>query len=179
MNITWESYIKYRIHNAKAFTLINKTILVLLLIFGTIANAQQYLEQEPVLNTKMVTEIVRAAFQEAEKDGLAVTITIVDKSGQTLAVLRHHNAGVHTVRASYKKAFTAVSQKRETAQIAQGIRDGNIPGDIRYLDENILIMDGGIPIFINGVVVGGIGVGGAHGNEDVRIAKAGLKIIIK
>ena len=101
----------------------------------------------------------------------------MDKSGQTLAVLRHHNAGVHTIRASFKKAYTACSQKRETAVIAKGIKDGSIPEDIRYLDENILAMDGGIPIFIDGKIVGGIGVGGAHGNEDVRIAKAGLSVL--
>ena len=51
------------------------------------------------------------------------------------------------------------------------------PEDIRFLDENILMMDGGIPIIIDGKVVGGIGVGGAHGSEDVRIAKAGLKVV--
>ncbi|MCQ4156289.1 heme-binding protein, partial [Riemerella anatipestifer] len=79
---------------------------------------------------------------------------------------RHHNAGVHTLRASYKKAFTANSQKRETAEIAQGIKNGTIPEDVRYLDENILILDGGVPIYIDGKVVGGIGVGGAHGSED-------------
>ena len=39
------------------------------------------------------------------------------------------------------------------------------------------MMDGGIPIVINGKVVGGIGVGGAHGSEDVRIARAGLMVI--
>ncbi|MFL1609577.1 heme-binding protein, partial [Riemerella anatipestifer] len=83
-------------------------------------------------------------------------------------VLRHHNAGVHTLRASYKKAFTANSQKREPAEIAQGIKNGTIPEDVRYLDENILILDGGVPIYIDGKVVGGIGVGGAHGSEDVR-----------
>lgn len=121
--------------------------------------------------------MIQVASTEAEKDNLFVTITVVDKSGQTLAVLRHHNAGVHTIRASYKKAFTACSQKRETAVIAEGIRNGSIPEDIRYLDENILMMDGGIPIFIDGKILGGIGVGGAHGSEDVRIAKAGLKIL--
>ena len=47
----------------------------------------------------------------------------------------------------------------------------------KLLDENILVMDGGIPIFINGKVVGGIGVGGAHGSEDVRIAKAGIEVL--
>ena len=140
-------------------------------------NAQNNITHEPVLTGEMASKMVQAAFDEANKDGLFVSITIVDKSGQTLAVLRHHNAGVHTIRASYKKAYTACSQKRETAEIAKGIKDGSIPEDVRYLDENILIMDGGIPILIDGQVVGGIGVGGAHGSEDVRIAKAGLKAI--
>ena len=139
--------------------------------------AQNEIVQEPVLTGSMASKMIQAAFAEAAKDGLFVTITIVDKSGQTLAVLRHHDAGVHTVRASYKKAYTAASQKRATADIARGIRDGSIPEDIRYLDENILVMDGGIPIFINEKVVGGIGVGGAHGSEDVRIAQAGIKAL--
>ena len=38
-------------------------------------------------------------------------------------------------------------------------------------------MDGGVPVFIDGKVVGGIGVGGAHGSEDVRIAKVGLAVM--
>lgn len=122
-------------------------------------------------------KIAQKAFEEAEKSGHFITVTVVDRSGQTLAVLRHHNAGVHTVRASYKKAFTANSQKRETAEIAKGIKNGTIPEDVRYLDENILILDGGVPIIVNEKVVGGIGVGGAHGSEDVRLAKAGISVL--
>ena len=140
-------------------------------------NGQNKEQSVPLLTSDMALKIVNAAKIEADKDNLAVTITVVDRSGQTLAVLRHHNAGVHTLRASYKKAYTANSQKRETAEIAKGIKDGSIPEDVRYLDENILMMDGGVPILINNIVVGGIGVGGAHGCEDVRIAKAGLKIL--
>nr|WP_228547351.1 heme-binding protein [Nonlabens antarcticus] len=139
--------------------------------------AQENITQEPVLTGEMAGRIVQAAFAQATKENLFVTITVVDKSGQTLSVLRHQDAGVHTIRASYKKAYTANSQKRETAEIAKGVKDGTIPQDIRYLDENILILDGGVPIYINGKVVGGIGVGGAHGSEDVRIAMAGLKIM--
>ncbi len=154
-----------------------KAVLILLTVFTTMTYAQGDFIQEPVLTGEMAAKIVQMAFAQAEKDGLQVTVTVVDKSGQTLAVLRHHNAGVHTLRASYKKAYTANSQKRETAEIAKGIKDGSIPEDVRFLDENFLIMDGGIPIYINGKVVGGIGVGGAHGSEDVRIAKAGLKAI--
>ena len=139
--------------------------------------AQEEFVQEPVLTGEMAAKIVQTAFAQALKDGLYVTVTVVDKSGQTLAVIRHQNAGVHTIRASYKKAYTACSQKRETAEIAKGIKDGTIPEDVRFLDENILIMDGGVPIFFDGKVVGGIGVGGAHDNEDTRVAKSGLKVI--
>jgi uncharacterized protein GlcG (DUF336 family) len=153
--------------------------LFLALIFTIMIHAQEEYEQEPVLTGKRAAKIAQAAFAQAEKDGLFVTVTVVDKSGQTLAVLRHHNAGVHTIRASYKKAYTANSQKRETAEIAKGIKNGTIPEDLRFLDENILILDGGVPIYIDGKVVGGIGVGGAHDSEDTRIAKAGLKVLSK
>lgn len=154
-----------------------KIFFIILTSFSIMAYSQNNIIMEPVLTGSMAAKMIQAAFAQAEKDGLNVTITVVDKSGQTIGVLRHHNAGVHTVRASYKKAYTAASQKRETAEIAKGIKDGTIPEDIRYLDENILAMDGGIPIFINDKLVGGIGVGGAHGSEDVRIAKAGLKVL--
>lgn len=143
----------------------------------TKTNTQKIIVSQPILTGDMAAKMAQASFVQAEKDGLSITVTVVDRSGQTLAVLRHHNAGVHTLSASYKKAFTACSQKRETAVIAKGIKDGSIPEDVRYLDDNILIMDGGIPVFIDGLVVGGLGVGGAHGSEDVRIAEAGLKAL--
>ncbi len=128
----------------------------------------------PVLTAEMAHSIATAAYLQATEDQLTVTVTVVDRSGQTLAVLRDHRAGVHTISASYKKAYTANSQKRETADIAKGVEKGEILEDIRYLDENILIMAGGLPIYIDGIVIGGIGVGGAHGSEDVRIAKVGV-----
>lgn len=117
---------------------------------------------EPVLTGTMPAKIIQAFSAQVEKDNLFQTITVVDQSGQTLAVLLNHNTGVHTIRASYKTAYTTNSQKRETAVITKGIKDGSIPEDIRYLDENILMMDGVIPIIIERKVVGGIGVGSAH-----------------
>ncbi|MDT0575928.1 heme-binding protein [Croceicoccus sp. F390] len=135
------------------------------------------MELVPLLTGAMAQDIANAAFAEARRHDLAVTITVVDRSGQTMAVLRDHRAGVHTLRSSYKKAYTAVSQKKETATIGEGIRDGTIPADFRSLDENIIALDGGIPIHLGAVVAGGIGVGGAHGSEDVMIARAGLKVL--
>ncbi|MGQ1935724.1 GlcG/HbpS family heme-binding protein [Ornithobacterium rhinotracheale] len=141
------------------------------------ANLNAQSQTKAYLSGDMAMKIAQKAYEEAQKSNHHVTVTVEDASGQTLAVLRDDRAGVHTLRASYKKAYTANSQKRETAEIAKGVKEGKIPEDIRNLDENILIMDGGVPIFIGKEVVGGIGVGGAHGSEDVRIAKAGLSVL--
>lgn len=142
-------------------------------------HAQNTNHARPILDSNLVQQIMDAAITEANTHGFAVTITVVDRSGQTLAVSRHHDAGVHTLSASYKKAYTAVSQKRETAEIARGIKNGTIPEDVRFLDVNMLMMDGGIPLKINNTVVGAIGVGGAHGEEDVKIARAGVMQLTK
>ncbi|MGQ2677276.1 GlcG/HbpS family heme-binding protein [Campylobacter coli] len=155
-----------------------KKLLILCVFLGVSLMAKSFeLVKEPVLTTQMVEGILELAKKEARKNGFYVSITIVDKSGQILAVLRDDKAGVHTLNASYKKAYTATSQKRETAVIFKGVKDGKIPEDIRYLDDKFSIMPGGVPIFIDGVVVGGIGVGGAHLDQDVKIAKAGIAFL--
>ncbi|WP_301967379.1 heme-binding protein [uncultured Desulfovibrio sp.] len=133
--------------------------------------------REPVLTGEQAQAMVEVVMHEARESGQAVTVTVVDRSGQILAVLRDHQAGVHTLNASYKKAYTAASQKRETVAIARGVRDGSIPSDIRYLDSNFSLMEGGVPVVLEDVVVGGIGVGGAHGSEDGRLARIGLLVL--
>lgn len=152
-----------------------KHILFLLLIF--VYGFSYEIKMEPVLTSDIVDLILDKAKQRANEHNASVSITIVDKSGEILAVFRNNNAGVHTIRASYKKAYTANSQKRSTKDILEGVENGTIPGDIRFLNENFSIMKGGEPIIINGVVVGGIGVGGAHGDTDVDIALAGISAL--
>ena len=75
--------------------------------------------REPVLTGEQAQAMVEVVMHEARESGHAVTVTVVDRSGQILAVLRDHHAGVHTLNASYKKAYTAASQKRETVAIAR------------------------------------------------------------
>lgn len=159
---------------------------IIISIFLTIVMAQintfaqtSYIHHEPVLTGETAMKMVQEVFNRSLEEDLHITVTVVDKSGQTMAVLRHHNAGVHTVKASYKKAYTACSQKRATSEIRKGIEEGTIPEDIKFLDDNFSVMDGGLPIVIDGYVVGGIGVGGAHGMEDVRLAQLGIEKCLK
>lgn len=158
-----------------------KLIAFFLAFFAPATNsfADSNIMRKPVLTTQQVQGIINTAYQEAKKNNWAVTITVVDSSGVILGVLRDDNAGVHTLSASYKKAYTANSQKRTTKSISDGIKEGKIPAGLQYLSENFAFLDGGIPIILDGVVVGGIGVGGAHGSQDIQVAEAGLNYLKK
>ena len=86
-----------------------------------------------LLTGEMAQDMVNAAFIESKKHGLMVSVTVVDRSGQILAFLKDHRAGVHTIRSSYKKAYTANSQKRETGMRPVGaLHGGAIPCPGRF-----------------------------------------------
>ena len=74
----------------------------------------------PILTMEQAQTMLRAASEEAKRGGHAVCISIVDRSGQTLAVLRHHDAGVHTLEASYKKAPTQPHPRSAKPSISPG-----------------------------------------------------------
>ncbi|AWX14000.1 glcG protein [Mergibacter septicus] len=157
-----------------------KFFMILLAMFLPVLSiADPNIVRKPVLTIEQVEGMINAAQKEAKKHKWNVTVTVVDASGVILGVLRNDNAGVHTIRASYKKAYTAVSQKRTTKSISDGIKEGKIPAGLQYLNENFSFLDGGMPIILDGVVVGGIGVGGAHGSQDIQVAEAGLAFLKK
>lgn len=152
--------------------------LIIFLSFNLYANNDKVKFQE-VLTGDQVFKMLEAAYKSSKENNFNVTITIVDKSGKILGTIRNEDAGVYTLSASFKKAYTAASQKRTTLEIMEGIKKGVIPDDIKFLDDNFTVMEGGLPIFINGKVVGGIGVGGAHSSQDTKIAKVALDVLEK
>lgn len=79
---------------------------------------------------------------------------------------------------SFRKAYTAASLRRSTRHLAELIT--KVPGiqALRDMNDRILILGGGLPIEIEGEVVGGIGVGGAPGGHlDEACAAAGLAVL--
>lgn len=95
-------------------------------------------------------------------------------------LVRDDGAGPHTTDSSTKKAYTSASLRRSTNELAKLINQvPNIEG-LRDMNENILILGGGLPIIIAGDIVGGIGVGGAPGAHlDEACAQAGLDALKK
>jgi uncharacterized protein GlcG (DUF336 family) len=149
------------------------------LIFSAgIIQAAEELPKESVLPSSMAVKAIQAAMDFCKKDGYRVTASVVDRAGVLRAMVRSDGAGPHTVESSRKKAFTAASLKRPTSELAELMAKTPTLQALRDMDRNILILGGGLPIEINGEMVGGIGVGGAPGAHlDDACAQAGLDAI--
>jgi len=159
----------------------HKTALVMALCsvgFLGVGHAAEELPKESVLPLVMANKAVQAAVDACKKDGYKVSVSVVDRGGELRAMGRADGAGPHTIDSSRKKAYTASSLRRPTSELADLI--GKVPTlqSLRDMNENVLILGGGLPIEIGGEVVGGIGVGGAPGAHlDDACGQAGLDAI--
>ncbi|MCE7978258.1 MAG: heme-binding protein [Nitrospira sp. NTP1] len=140
--------------------------------------AADELPKESVLPAALAGKAVQAALDACKKDGYRVSASVVDRAGVLRAMLRADGAGPHTVDSSRKKAYTAVSLRRTTSELADMIAKQPALQALREMNESILMVGGGLPIEIAGEVVGAIGVGGAPGTHlDDACAEAGLDAI--
>lgn len=136
------------------------------------------LPREAVLPLSLATKAASVAVEQCTKDGYRVSAAVVDRAGVVRALLREDGAGPHTVDSSRKKAYTSASLKRPTAELGELIAKMPAVQALRDMNENILMLGGGLPIEMGGEVVGGIGVGGAPGGHlDAACAQAGLESI--
>jgi uncharacterized protein GlcG (DUF336 family) len=119
--------------------------------------------------------IIEAGVAEAQRLGLAASIAVVDESGVLRAFHRMDGAALVTVSSSQDKAFTAVGFGIPSHAWFPMIKDDpallhGVPSAI----ERVVIFGGGIPITVDGELVGGVGVGGGTHEQDRQIAEASV-----
>jgi uncharacterized protein GlcG (DUF336 family) len=159
-------------------TIVVPFIVVMGLSGAPLVHASEDLPKESVLPLGMAHKAVQAAIEACRKDGYRVSVSVVDRAGVLRAMGRADGAGPHTVDSSRKKAYTAASLRRSTTELADLINKVPSLQALREMNENVLMLGGGLPIEIGGEVVGGIGVGGAPGAHlDDACAQAGLDAI--
>ena len=140
--------------------------------------ASDELPKEAVLPMGMADKAIQASLDACKKDGYRVSVSVVDRAGVLRAMARADGAGPHTVDSSRKKAYTAASLRRPTTELAELINKVPTLQALREMNDQVLMLGGGLPIEIGGEVVGGIGVGGAPGAHlDDACAQAGLDAI--
>jgi uncharacterized protein GlcG (DUF336 family) len=140
--------------------------------------AADELPKEAVLPLGLAGKAIQASLDACSKDGYRVSVAIVDRAGVLRAMARSDGAGPHTVDSSRKKAYTAASLRRPTTELAELVAKVQALQALRDMNDQVLILGGGLPIEIGGEIVGGIGVGGAPGAHlDDACAQAGLDAI--
>jgi uncharacterized protein GlcG (DUF336 family) len=140
--------------------------------------ASDDLPKESVLPLSLAGKAIQASLDTCNKDGYKVSVSVADRAGVLRAMVRADGAGSHTVDSSRKKAYTAASLRRTTTELAELINKMPTLQALRDMNDQILMLGGGLPIEIGGEVVGGIGVSGAPGTHlDDACAQAGLAAI--
>lgn len=131
------------------------------------------------ISDQLAQQLIDAAIAKAKEIGKPMVIAIVDESGLLKCFKRMDGAPLVSIEVAQNKAYTAVANPwgHATHEIYDFIRTDpakliGIPHFSRYC-----ILGGGFPIKINNITVGGIGVSGGKAEQDMEVAKTGLKII--
>lgn len=130
---------------------------------------------KPVLTDEDVRSMAAAAEAHASANHWTVTVAILDDGGHLLYLHRMDGAAPSTVDMATAKGRTAALGRRETKVYEDIIKQGRIA----FLSAPLAAMvEGGVPIVVEGETVGAIGVSGVKSEQDTAIARAGIAALV-
>ena len=126
--------------------------------------------QHPALSLEDAKRVAAAARAEAEKNGWAIVIAVVDDGGHLMYLERMDGTQKASSRIAEAKGRTAILFKRPTKAIEDNVLEGRtvmmgLPGAVP--------LEGGVPLLKDGQFVGGVGVSGVQSFQDGIVARAG------
>ena len=130
-----------------------------------------------MLTPETALKASQAALRSCRDRGFQVAVAVVDRMGVVQALLRDRYAGPHTPDMASAKAYTAVSYRTNTTELAEASQPGRPASGIRHR-PGIAAVGGGMMIEAGGSLLGAIGVSGAPGaREDDACAADGIAAI--
>lgn len=153
--------------------LFKATIAILVLLVTAFATE---LPSKKYLNLAAIKTMVAAAEAEAQRQHVEVTICIVDESGNLLFMEKGDSASLNTIQWAQKKARHAAFYRSPSKDAAETVKKGSVEA-LAYPD--FFPNQGGLPILVDGQILGGIAASGAKSEIDEAIAQAGLDALIK
>ena len=134
------------------------------------------LPTKPYLNLAAVKTMVAAAEAEAQKRNVQVTICVVDETGNLLFLEKADSASFNTLGFCQKKARHAAFYRQPSKDGADALKKG----DVSVLTfPDFFPNQGGLPIKIDGITIGGIAASGSRSEVDEAIAQAGIDALLK
>lgn len=158
-------------------------LLALLIVHPNVSAAEdEVLHSFRSLSVEAASKAAWEAVRDCRKRGYSVAVAVVDRGGNTQALLRDRYAGPHTSETAFRKAWTANSFRQSTSDLAGMLQEGQIPNQVQH-NPGALLVGGGLIIEAKGQIIGGIGVSGAPPGKSERdsidgaCAQAGLAAI--
>ena len=149
--------------------------IVLMLSVVVAMNASE-LPSKKYLNLAAIKTMVAAAEAEAQRQNVQVTICVVDESGNLLFLEKADSAPLNTITWAQKKARHAAFYKSPSKDASDTIKKGSVEA-LAFPD--FFPNQGGLPIIVDGQILGGISASGAKSEMDEAIAQAGLNALLK
>jgi uncharacterized protein GlcG (DUF336 family) len=158
-------------------TAMRPLVIAALLALALPARAQDATYTVRLLAPETALAAAQAALRKCRNSGWQVAVAVVDRAGVAQVMLRDRYAGAHTPRTAAGKAWTAVSFRTPTTELARMSQPGQPQSGIRNLPRAVLL-GGGLLIEAQGSILGAIGVSGAPGGDaDDTCARAGIDAI--
>jgi uncharacterized protein GlcG (DUF336 family) len=139
------------------------------LSFAVQAQVPQY---GPSINLEQARKAIAAGQAEARKNSWPVAIAVLDTAGNLVAYERMDNTQTASVQVAIDKGRSAAIYRRPTKVFEDLVAKGGAGVRVMNL-RDASVVDGGVPIVVDGKVIGGIGVSGVAGDQDGMVAKAG------
>src|SRR5882757_7449007 len=150
-----------------------KLLFVMLALMTTASAAD--LPSKKFINLAAIKTMVAAAEAEAKKRNVEVTICIVDESGNLPFLQKADAASINTIVWAQKKARHAAFYRSPSKDAAEALKKGNL--DVLAFPD-FFPNQGGLPILVDGQILGGIAASGAKSEIDEAVAQAGLDALL-
>jgi glc operon protein GlcG len=123
----------------------------------------------------LARRLLDAACEAAAADGLAVSAAVVDRGGHVVASQRQDGAALGAMTLAVDKAYTAVLWQVPTGDFMASTQPGGVDWGFNTTSGGrVVVYAGGLPIFADGALVGGLGVSGGTGEQDEACARAAI-----
>ena len=151
-----------------SFRLVAAAALAVLTVVPTTASAQVLVQRD--VSLRMALAIAEAALAEC---GDRTSVAVVDRAGRLRVFLQGDNANPHNIELARRKAYTARTFGRTSADWASRTEPGSELAGQRQL-EHVIALRGGVPIKVGDDTIGAVGVSGSTSGGDEACAMAGV-----
>jgi uncharacterized protein GlcG (DUF336 family) len=143
--------------------------------FSVHAQVPQY---GPSINHEQARKVVAGAVAEARKQNLPMAIAVVDTAGQLVAFERMDNTQTASTAVAQEKGISAAMYRRPTKVFQDLVAGGGVGLRVLTL-RGAVAVEGGVPLVVEGRIIGAIGVSGGSSEQDGVVAKGGVDALGK